>query len=173
MRTTRKEWVILLCVGLLASPAIAEEDETIEFLFVQTAENLAVDPATLTFRLVNVSPQTLYFSNRPYRVAGHLKMDDYLEEWSDAAGPDNLSADPPNATLSVYGPGQTESTLVVVEITDPVVEGDDLTYSYKLIDGTMPELGGHAALFIDKIGPGGGVGLGYHGVGVGRRGPGV
>lgn len=30
-----------------------------------------------------------------------------------------------------------------------------------------------AALFIDRIGPGGGVGAGYHGVGVGERGPGA
>ena len=98
-------------------------------------------------------------------------MDDYLKEWTDA--PDDFDNDPPNATLSVYEPGQTESSLVVVEILNPVVDGEDLIYDYRLLDGTMPEGGGLAALFIDRIGPGGGVGAGYHGVGVGARGPGA
>jgi hypothetical protein len=55
----------------------------------------------------------------------------------------------------------------------PSVEGADIIYDYKLIEGTMPETSGMAALFIDWIGPGGGVGRGFHGVGVGARGPGV
>jgi hypothetical protein len=60
-----------------------------------------------------------------------------------------------------------------VELLDPVVEGQDLVYRYVLIDGDMPSGGGAAALFIDRIGPGGGVGVGRRGVGVGARGPGV
>jgi hypothetical protein len=46
-------------------------------------------------------------------------------------------------------------------------------YRYKLIQGKVPSTGGAAALFIDWIGPGGGVGRGFHGVGVGGRGVGV
>jgi hypothetical protein len=30
---------------------------------------------------------------------------EYLNEWIPASGPDNLGADNPNATLSVYEPG--------------------------------------------------------------------
>ena len=132
-----------------------------------------VDPATKTLRLVKVNPQTLYFSDRPVRIAGHLKMADYLTEWTAKAGKDNFGKDPPNATLSVYEPGQPDNTIVVVEITNPVVEGADLLYTYKIINGTMPAAGGATALFIDWIGAGGGVGHGYHGVGYGGRGLGV
>jgi hypothetical protein len=141
-------------------------------MFVQSAEDLKVDAAAKTLRLVNVNQQTLYFSDRPVRIAGHLKMADYLKEWTAKAGKDNFSADPPNAALSVYEPGQPENTLVVVEITNPVVDGADLIYSYSLINGTMPASGGATSLFIDWIGAGGGVGAGFHGVGVGARGPG-
>ena len=81
-------------------------------------------------------------------------------------------ADPPNATLSVYEPGRAEPTLVVVTITKPVVEGADLVYGYKLLEGQMPAAGGATTLFIDWYGVGGGVGPGLHGVGVGRRGVG-
>lgn len=143
-----------------------------QLMFVQSAEDLKVDPAAGTFRLVNINQQTLYFSDRPQRIAGHLKMADYLKEWTAQAGQNNFGADPPNATLSVYEPGQPDNTVVVVEITDPVVDGANLIYRYKIINGTLPANGGPAALFIDWIGVGGGVGRGFHGVGVGRRGPG-
>jgi len=141
-------------------------------MFVQSAEDLEVDPAKSTIRLVKVDQQTLYFSDRPVRIAGHLKMAEYLEEWTAKAGKDNFGANPPNATLSVYEPGQADNSIVVVEITHPQIDGADLIYTYKIINGTIPASGGATSLFIDWIGVGGGVGRGFHGVGVGYRGPG-
>ncbi len=96
-----------------------------------------------------------------------------LDEWKAGEGPDNFGADPPNGTLSVYEPGHADNTLAVIEISHPVVDGNDLVYSYQLIEGAIPGSGGATALFIDWIGVGGGVGPGYHGVGVGHRGVGV
>ena len=162
-------WPVAAWVPALAASS-AEKAEA-QLMFVQIAEDLEVDPASKTFRLVKVNQQTLYFSDRPQRIAGHLKMADYLKTWSQ--GKDNFGEDPPNATLSVYEPGRGENTLVVVEITKPVVDGADLIYNYKLIDGTLPSSGGATALFIDWFGVGGGVGPGFHGVGAGFRGMGV
>jgi hypothetical protein len=144
-----------------------------QLMFVQSAEDLKMDTASKTFRLVKVNQQTLYFSDRPQRLAGHIKMADYLKEWTAQAGENNFGEDPPNAVLSVYEEGKPGNTTVVVEITNPVVDGTDLIYSYKIIKGKMPASGGATALFIDWIGVGGGVGRGFHGVGVGLRGPGV
>ena len=162
-------------VGLplvLATRASADEAKPM-LMFVQIANDLKVDKAAQTLRLVNVVPQTLYFADRPERIAGHIKMADYLTEWTSKAGKDNFGADPPNAALSVYEPGQPNNTLAIIEIRNPKVEGSDLVYNYKLIKGTLPNAGGAASLFIDWIGPGGGVGFGFHGVGVGFRGPGL
>lgn len=142
------------------------------FMFVQVAEDIVVDETAMTFRLVNINQQTLFFSDRPDRIAGHLKMPKYLDEWTPKAGKDNFSANPPNASLSVYEPEKEENIVAVVEITNPQVDGSDLIYNYKLIEGNLPASGGATALFIDRIGIGGGVGVGYHGVGVGLRGPG-
>ncbi|MFC7477724.1 hypothetical protein ACFQS7_25425 [Dankookia sp. GCM10030260] len=104
-------------------------------------------------------------AKRPVRVAEHLTMTDHLKEWTAAAGQDNFVQNPPNATLSVYEPGKKENSLVVVKISDPVVEGCDIVYRYRVIAGGMPKADGAATLFIDWIGPGGGVGAGFHGVG--------
>jgi hypothetical protein len=143
-----------------------------QFMFVQVAQDLKVDPATKTLRLVKVNQQTLFFSDRPVRIAGHLTMADYLTEWTTKAGKDNFTKDPPNATLSVYEPGQPENTIAVVEITNPIVEGADLLYTYKIINGTLPAAGGATALFIDSVrGVGGPAGVGHVGVG-GPRGVG-
>lgn len=167
--------VIVLPVALIASTstALAATSETPQYMFVQIADDIKVDMAAKTFRLVNVNQQTLYFTDRPVRIAGHVKMGDYLEEWTAKAGKDNFGQDPPNAVLSVYEPGQSDNTTAVVEITRPKIDGSDLVYSYKLIEGSLPSGGGATALFIDWIGVGGGVGPGFHGVGVGLRGPGL
>jgi hypothetical protein len=145
-------------------------DDKVQLMFVQSAESLKADDKTL--RLVNVSPQAIYFSDRPKRVAGHLTMPAFLEEWTAAAGPNNFAKNPPNATLSVYESGQSTNALAVVTISQPVVEGKDIVYRYKLIEGKVPSAGGATSLFIDWIGVGGGVGPGFHGVGVGARGVG-
>jgi len=174
--TTRRKLMaaaaLIAAAGPLTTtpPSASAEESKVQLMFVQTADGLEADGKTL--RLVDVGQQTVYFSDRPVRVAGHLTMPAYLDEWKVGEGPDNFASDPPNATLSVYEPGQKENTLTVVEITHPVIDGNDLVYSYKLIEGTMPEAGGATALFIDWIGVGGGVGPGFHGVGVGRRGVG-
>lgn len=157
-------------LALIQKVDAAEEKPML--MFVQTAESVKIDAAAKTLRLVNVGQQTLYFADRPVKLAGHVKMADYLKEWTSKAGPDNFAKDPPNAALSVYEPGQPNNSLAVVEIMNPKVEGVDLIYSYKVINGNLPTSGGATSLFIDWIGVGGGVGVGFHGVGVGFRGPG-
>jgi hypothetical protein len=47
-------------------------------MFVQTADSLKADGKTL--RLVNVGQQTLYFSDRLVRIAGHLTIPAYMDE---------------------------------------------------------------------------------------------
>ena len=176
-RLNRSHQVLLLAAAVMLSVAafstmgMAAADSP-QLMFVQSADDLKVDAAKSTFRLVKVNQQTMYFSDRPKRIVGHIKMADYLKEWTAKAGKDNFGADAPNATLSVYEPGKAENTIVVVKITKPVVEDADLVYTYKVLNGTMPANGGPTALFIDWIGVGGGVGRGFHGVGVGFRGPG-
>lgn len=168
---------VFLFAVVMLSAAVAQTKPSgtakTQLMFVQSADDLKVDFAKSTFRLVKVNQQTLYFSDRPERIAGHMKMDQYLAEWAKAEGADNFSSDPPNAILSVYEPGKDNNIVVVVKISHPVVDGNDLVYSYKVIKGTVPANGGATALFIDSIGVGGGVGPGFHGVGVGGRGAGA
>ena len=87
-------FMLIMVVSAATATAATEAPQ---LMFVQTADNVSVDTAAKTLRLVNVNQQTLYFSDRPVRIAGHIKMADYLEEWTAKAGKDNFGADPPNA----------------------------------------------------------------------------
>jgi len=160
--------VVLAALAVPAAVAVADDEPMM--MFVHTANDMEADSVAMTLRLVGVDPQTLCFSDRPERLAGHLTMDAYLDLWTQ--GGDDFAADPPNATLSIYEPGGGDNSLVVIEIDNPVLDGADLVYSYSVIEGTVPASGGPVALFIDMIGLYGPLRLDNPGVGVGFRGPG-
>jgi len=123
--------------------------EDMEALFVQTAASMISDRGTIT--LHGLSPSTLYFADRPQREVGHMLSRQFVANW--AAGEDNSFADnPPNAVLSFAEPGDRTPEDAVVVIQDPHLDGDTLTYSIKILDGTVPAATGPCALFIDPLG---------------------
>ena len=85
----------------------------IEALFVQTAGGMAYHDGKLT--LHDLAPTTLFFSDRPDRVTGHISSEEFVDSWD--KGPDSFASNPPNAVLSVFHPDGVSD--VVVEITEP------------------------------------------------------
>ncbi|GFO81090.1 MAG TPA: hypothetical protein PKE02_06785 [Methyloceanibacter sp.] len=136
---------LVLAGALLAT---AGEEKKADFLFVQSAKSMSFDPAANKLTLENVSPVTLFFTDRPERVAGNMKTAAFLPFWNE--GKDSFKSDPPNADVSIVD-GET-LTQTVVELTDPVLDGDNLSYTVKLIKGEMPSAGTDVAVFIDIIG---------------------
>ena len=99
--------------------------------------------------LVGATPRTLFFTDRPKRMAGYLSFDEVMDEVS--AGPDSFADDPPNATLvSLQGDEFVDVVLVLTEA--PTLEGDNLAFSVQVTQGTPPTSSGPAALFIDTVG---------------------
>lgn len=116
------------------------------FIFVQSAKAVAFDGGRLTLK--GVGSTTIYFAERPERVTGHMTTRAFVPFWRD--GKDTFVADAPHATLSLLGQG-VESD-VVLELRDPVLKGEDLTYSATVLQGDAPIRGGPASLFIDLVG---------------------
>lgn len=144
--TTTAFTLTLFLAGLLA--ATAEEEKKADFLFVQSAESMSFDPSTNKLTLENISPVTVFFTDRPERIAGNMKTSAFLPFWSE--GKDSFQSDPPNADISIVEGKTLKQT--VVELQDPVLDGDNLTYTVKLIQGDMPATGTEVAVFIDIIG---------------------
>jgi len=117
-----------------------------DFLFVQNARGTSYADGKLTLK--DVSPVTVMFSDRPERIAGHMSTKRFVPFWSE--GKDSFLKDPPNATLSFAEDKALAD--VVVELRDPVLEGENLTYQVKILEGKLPPEAGLASLFIDIIG---------------------
>ena len=120
--------------------------QKVEFLFVQNAQDVSFANGTMT--LHGVEPVTVCFADRPERIAGHMPTAKIVPMWHE--GKNSFTADPPNATLSTLQ-GDMTSDLVVV-LSNPRLNGNDLTYDVRTLEGTPPAHGGPCSLFIDIIG---------------------
>ena len=130
------------------SDVTEEELEEMEALFVQTAGSMTSDGKTLTLK--DMSPSTLYFSDRPQREVGHLSSQLFVANWGD--GDNSFAQNPPNAVLSFAEPGDRPPEEAVVVIQDPHLDGDTLSYAITVLEGTVPSATGACALFIDPLG---------------------
>ena len=136
--------------------------KTKSFLFVQdAASGTFVDDGNGSYILTlhDVSPQTIYFSDRPVRDAGQVGMRKFL-----ASGCFN-SENPPNAAINVLNADQAHD-VVIVELFHPVYDAETATlkYSARLLkdgnlsvtsldarrDSSIPASFGAVALFIDS-----------------------
>ena len=128
---------------------LAEQLETEESMFVQTAQGIDSDGKTLT--LHGITPSTLYFSDRPERVVGHMTTADFVDLWS--VGDNSFESDPPNAVLAFLEPGADVPDDVVVVLKEPQLSGTgELAYSIDVLEGTVPAKTGPVSLFIDPFG---------------------
>ena len=125
-----------------------EELEAEESMFVQTARGISSDGTTLT--LTDVTPSTLYFSDRPKRVVGHMTTAEFVDLW--AEGDNSFEEDPPNAVLAFLEPGDQAPEDAVVVIKQPRLENGHLSYSIETLEGTVPTQTGPVTLFIDPFG---------------------
>jgi hypothetical protein len=125
-----------------------EELEAEESMFVQTARGISNDGTTLT--LNDVTPSTLYFSDRPKRVVGHMTTAEFVDLW--AEGDNSFEEDPPNAVLAFLEPGDQAPEDAVVVIKQPRLENGHLSYSIETLEGTVPTQTGPVTLFIDPFG---------------------
>jgi hypothetical protein len=118
-----------------------------EFLFVQTAKDIAYKDGVLT--LQDVSPMTVFFSDRPQRIVGHVRNDLFLKKWAEDSN--SFKSDPPNAVLSV-SKDKTPPTSTVVVLNNPRLNGNNLTYDVRTLEGELPTTGIMSTLFIDGSG---------------------
>ncbi len=145
----------LAAAATLLPLAAARADETAtlpegtaDFLFVQTSAGMAFAADDNRLTLSGVSPSTLFFSDRPERIAGNMTTERFVSFWSE--GSDSFLKDPPNADLSVIVDGKLQQAVVVLR--NPVLDADGLHYSVEILSGDMPVMAENASLFIDIIG---------------------
>ena len=118
-------------------------------MFVQTAQGIESDGAKLT--LQGITPSTLYFSDRPKRVVGHMATADFVDLW--AIGDNSFETDPPNAVLSFLEPGADVPDDAVVVLKEPNLDRRRRSLLlHRGARGSGPDATGPVTLFIDPFG---------------------
>ena len=130
------------------SDDIEKQLEEIEAMFVQVAGNMTAEGDQVTFHAL--APATLFFSDRPQRVVGHMSAQQFVDEWD--KGENSFAADPPNAVISFLdGDDETPEDAIVV-IKEPRLEGDSITYTVQILEGSLPAKAESCSVFIDPFG---------------------
>ena len=131
----------------------AEGEPAVELLFVQSADGGELTETTLV--LSGVQRSTTRFTDRPYRQVGRMATAEFVTLFSEE-GAASFAADPPNADFACEVNG--EAVNQVVTLTDPVSNGNDLSYTVALVSsaGGDESFSGitcdaDAHLFIDKF----------------------
>lgn len=132
----------------MADTQMIEELQAEQSMFVQTAQAVTTNGGTLTLQAV--TPSTLYFSDRPQRIVGHMATADFVDLWD--KGDNSFQEDPPNAVLAFLEPGDDVPEDAVVVIREPHLDGGQLSYSIETLQGTLPTQAGPVTLFIDPFG---------------------
>jgi len=127
---------------------LIEQLEAEQSMFVQTAQGLTSDGSTVTLK--GVTPSTLYFSDRPQRIVGHMATTDFVDLLGEEDN--SFEEDPPNAVLAFLEPGDEVPDDAVIVIRDPRLENGQLSYSIEPLEGTVPTRAGPVTLFIDPFG---------------------
>ncbi len=141
-----------------------EDPNAPELLFVQTASSgtfIQKDGRNI-LTLVEISPTTVWFADRPHRITGQEGTDLFAAKW--AEGKNSFAINPPNAALDILD-GTENSDVIIVELSNPVYSPESETLQYDVIileeateglthysknaDATIPTIFAQAALFID------------------------
>lgn len=108
------------------------EKGKVQYLFVQNGKDVSLRDAKMTLK--GISGVTILFSDRPDRIAGHMTTADFVKNWN--MGEDSFRIDNPNASLAIFG--EKEPNDVVVELSNPVLENDDLSYDILVLEAASP-----------------------------------
>jgi hypothetical protein len=109
----------------------ASGDPVRSLLYAQDAAGGSLNATQLT--LSGVHESTVWFSDRPYREAGHTTTTAFIELFS-KSGPNSFADDPPNADFACEVSGVVVNH--VVTLSNPVLSAGTLTYTISLIGST-------------------------------------
>jgi hypothetical protein len=184
IKTKRTSCMIVALLLLGIAPALAQpapstpqhmplqkvigqaKPQIVPSLIVINARGASLQGRQLT--LTGTAPNSIVFTNRPVRAAGHSLTTDLLEEWSKSNESDeSFAKDPPNATVSVFSKDGSKIRDAVVVLKTAKLEGDKLTFDVDVLEGDLAGGDGPAALFIDRFGFGGFHAGGFHAGGFG------
>ena len=115
-------------------------------LFVQTAAKIDYKDGVMT--LYDVPSQTMFFTDRPNRVVGNVPTDKFVARWTTDKSPNGFATSPPNAAVTIFQPDGAKTA--IVELSNPRMDGKNLSYNVKVLQGIAMAQPAQGVLFIDN-----------------------
>lgn len=115
---------------------VIDDSKQSQYLFVISAHSGSLENETLTLETV---PLAIYFTDKPYRKAGHLTLQAFLKKWEKGATP--------NAALSILDGEKMQDA--VIELMEPQIKNNTLIFKVKVLENDIPKTFGFSSLFID------------------------
>jgi hypothetical protein len=120
--------------------------DAVPSLIVMNARRAALLDQKLV--LDEIGANAIVFADRPVRAAGHLLTSHILEQWDNGG---SFAKNPPNATVSVLSKDGGSVSDVVVVLRNPHLQGDQLSFDVRVLEGNLATANGPASVFIDVI----------------------
>ena len=137
---------VFVVVALAWASASMAEDRPASWLLVTNAQSFDFDGRKIILK--GVSPDVVAFTDRPNRVVRDIAPSEFIKIWKDGQS-EAFANDPPNAVLSVEG---RLANPVILELSNPVLTGDALTFDASVLSGTLPTNGGSVSMVVDSLG---------------------
>jgi hypothetical protein len=130
----------LLAGGLSAS---AEEAAKPSWMYVLTAGKMTYANGKLT--LGRFDRTTLAFSERPFRMAHHVRTASFISTWAHDSKPSGK----PNGSIAMTAAGQPGTA--AIELQHPRIGRNGLTFDVAVLDGKIPASATSVSLFVDAF----------------------
>ena len=152
MKSSGKIFSIVFCVAALfgavstaaKAATVIDDSKNPTYLFSMSAVSGSFDQGELT---LNGVPLVVYFTDRPYRKAGHYSLEDFAKIWKRDS--EKHHGNPPNGELAIYHAGGDAHAVLIV--SDPKIGKASISFKVKVFHENVPKTFGHATLFIDAI----------------------
>ena len=149
----------IFCFVLLLVSSLVFAAQNPSYLLVQSASGGTLvhekgDQYTLTLR--KVPHDVWFFTDRPERKSGTLKLEKFMGLWNSTSS--NFKQDPPNAAIALMN-GNSEKVGMIASLNKPEQKDDSVIYHLTKISKPDIPTGdfNQVILFIDNVqwGPGG------------------
>jgi len=137
--------MLTLVTGLVFAEHVIDNSKEPSYLFTLASKSGTFEGDILTLKGI---PLVVYFSDRPYRIFGHISLEKFLRLWEE--GVDSFKEDPPTAQLSVYDESVDKHN--VLRISNPKVKGDSISFKVLMLEESegISKSFGHSTLFVDS-----------------------
>lgn len=129
--------LLLAACGMTKKSTAAPATQNPSYLALVQADQAQIVEISGEYKLImtQVRPHVVIMADRPVRKAAMVDVAQFVNDWTQ--GNNSFQASPPNAAfLSADSVSGQQMTPVIIEMSNPVLQDDNLTFTIKPVSTT-------------------------------------